>query len=75
MRATIYSLIITLNKAPGTMVSMMAKGCIGMSAASAVFLIFTTQLCYITSIPEGSIETGILFTLNTPLSSLQEGLS
>ena len=54
----------------------------GLSTASEVFLIFTTQiytcLCnynatFLTSKQEGSIATGILLTPNTPLSSLPVG--
>ena len=48
MRATILPLAIILTKAHRATVSLMAKGCIvlhcGLSTASEVFLIFTTQL-------------------------------
>ena len=54
----------------------------GLSTASEVFLIFTTQLysclcnynaIVFISLQEGSIATGILPTPNTPLSSLPVG--
>ena len=44
MRATILPQAIILTKARSAVVSMIAKGCIGPSTASEVFLIFTTQL-------------------------------
>ena len=80
MRTTILPNAIILTKAHRAAVSMLAKGVYyGLSIASKVFLIFTTQLysCLCNynakvfiSCQEGSIATGILSTPNIPLSSL-----